>query len=1832
MDFSQASSLPNGNLEYTVTLDAEMPDLSSASFRVVFTGEFHLQYRVDYVVPDAVVAVRGDGLERTVEVTPPENSKGNLSLVYAADDAHISEVDSIWSSPHEIDTTEDFTDIAEGPSGQQSQGCQGIRGSETHYYVLYRNGTSRPSAGSGSYNYRTNSVRLPSGWSQSYSTPSSNQNTYMQIGRVVIFYCGPSASDRSSASGWRSGCVVLIPRGATGSQGCQGCRGLTGSRGPTGPRGATGATGATGPQGDKGDTGSRGPTGPRGSIGATGSQGCQGCQGCRGLTGSRGPTGATGSMGLRAPTYYPFVFYTRATRTPTRPTRGSFSFLRTSTASITSHSGWSLTPPTSVSDNQNIYSLQAWGVVHFNNVGNAVSSSLQIGCVTLVPRGCRGLTGARGSTGSQGCQGCRGLTGSRGATGPTGGAGPRGCCGTESVPFLFYRTLDRFPDYPSSGDTSFNATTRRASVRNWSTSSPSSVPSNQDLYVLSAWGIINYNAAGTASSGGLRLGCIYVVPRGCRGLTGPRGATGGTGSRGVQGPCGTKVEQFRLYARSATSPSTSGIGYNTSGDLTLTSSARNIWKLDRGDTQGSNTEWILDVYGYLNYSSTGTVTATHCIFGPFQVGSQGCQGLQGCRGLTGSTGPRGSTGATGARGPCGTNVEQFRLYTRRSSTPSTSGIGYNASGNLTLTSSARNIWTEDRSTLSGTQTEWILDVYGYLNYATDGTVTPTHCIYGPFQVGSQGCQGCDGVHGTDQFISVFYQAKSGLAPTAPPSARFNGSTISNTGSWSATAPTNYPLDQSLYVIYGYGVTSYSSTNVASYSVRWSCVFVIPRGCTGQRGAQGCGGTRVFQDVRYARSNATPSTSNISFNTSEVFSYPTQWKATLAETTGNETAWEVTVIGYINYTTGTAVASHCIFGPVQVGSQGVQGCRGIHGTSTGGDIFYRRSVTTPPKPNDPARSASGYTTTPPTGWFATPTAARAASTSGDLYYLFACCNRTYTPSGTSCYQTCYEEPIVIPRGCQGERGVRGYCGTCVVTIVLYRRSATIPPVTGVTYGAGGFTYPSWHTSIPSGTDPTWTITVYGYTNYSSGGTTYSHYIAGPTTVGAAGSPGSPGIHGTSSYAKTYYLAKSGAAPSAPISATWNGSVFAGVGAWVETPPTLTTGQNLYVVTGYGHTTYNAANVATYSTTWSCPYLVPRGCMGEDGDSSDVAWIYRRSASAPPKPVFDASDSTTGTWDQTTFVPPTDWTTTIPAGSDTLFISAAVLKGDNSIDYGCVITIPSQTGSGSTTSCPITYPDVLIDRTCLLLGNDGMRLPPNAVVPAPSGIVQNPTLGITFLWSEAVRGFTTGDVRLLNFSCTNAVATLTWPSNRPTQGTTWSATLNLPANTTGEVEISVPVGAAESTRVAGAHGPQVERLLRIRYNTVGVGDTTAPTVNVSYSAYASEIWFRWSEPVNDFTADDITFASTPTIAKGTLTQDDCVETLYRMPITVPVNANPIDLTVTIAANAVTDEAGNNNLVHTEVVSLTPRSNVTSVPSGTTLIWSVDQPFNQLHWLDTVLSRRPSGGAFMGVTDLIQNGDYLYGVAQVMHVRDTNTSQLARNREAGGAIFRVNLTSKVGTIVKAYTNYTQAARSLANYQNDVYWFEGSGYNYVNGQGHAVDDKIGIVRSQTPVSGCQVDRGLNFRSKLGRENATGGFDDHYGRHGGTVSPMRTRADDLLLVSGFGNFQLMNDSSSDVADLDNWTMIQYSNNVPLLLPTLQTNDKTGWDIISEIARITNSIIGFDGARLVFQPRGILKATLTETLTASGTTLSFNQGSIPLPQRGLLLVDDELIEYTFNIV
>ena len=143
---------------------------------------------------------------------------------------------------------------------------------------------------------------------------------------------------------------------------------------------------------------------------------------------------------------------------------------------------------------------------------------------------------------------------------------------------------------------------------------------------------------------------------------------------------------------------------------------------------------------------------------------------------------------------------------------------------------------------------------------------------------------------------------------------------------------------------------------------------------------------------------------------------------------------------------------------------------------------------------------------------------------------------------------------------------------------------------------------------------------------------------------------------------------------------------------------------------------------------------------------------------------------------------------------------------------------------------------------------------------------------------------------------------------------------------------------------------------------------------------------------------------------------------------------------------------------------------------------------------------------------------------------------------------------------------------------------------------------------------------------------DKFYGVHGGTASPIVEVSGKLHLITGYGDFDKVSDNDSEMARLANSQHIAYDTELSRQVVTLETNDKTAWDILKDAAILTNSYVAFDADTFHFKPKTPIKAKLQQAIPAQ----NYPSSSIYLkdltrdvfPSGGRLLIDDEIFTYT----
>ena len=236
--------------------------------------------------------------------------------------------------------------------------------------------------------------------------------------------------------------------------------------------------------------------------------------------------------------------------------------------------------------------------------------------------------------------------------------------------------------------------------------------------------------------------------------------------------------------------------------------------------------------------------------------------------------------------------------------------------------------------------------------------------------------------------------------------------------------------------------------------------------------------------------------------------------------------------------------------------------------------------------------------------------------------------------------------------------------------------------------------------------------------------------------------------------------------------------------------------------------------------------------------------------------------------------------------------------------------------------------------------------------------------------------------------------------------------------------------------------------------------------------------------------------------------------------------------------------------------------------------------------------AGGAFTGVLESVLIGDSLYLVVQVRKFTQTidddgelvtpeNPENFLSDLQAGAALVRVNTANCQFELLKAYSDVALAARSLTVDDMTLYFLEGSHYMYEDAVIFSDSnwrEKVGYLYKLEHPSGIIEEVGLNWRSATTEENPdTETTDYFYGVHGATTAPIAISNEALHIITGFGNFDDIGQPRGEypVDRIGNWNWIQYHDQINQRLSEVLTNGRTGFDILKDIAILTNSIIGF---------------------------------------------------------
>jgi hypothetical protein len=283
----------------------------------------------------------------------------------------------------------------------------------------------------------------------------------------------------------------------------------------------------------------------------------------------------------------------------------------------------------------------------------------------------------------------------------------------------------------------------------------------------------------------------------------------------------------------------------------------------------------------------------------------------------------------------------------------------------------------------------------------------------------------------------------------------------------------------------------------------------------------------------------------------------------------------------------------------------------------------------------------------------------------------------TPISAATYQTrwveAYEALALFLAAITGRPGTGGTPGLNNAPVFAYQRSASgapaLPSAT-VTYDFAAKTLTGlnngWTAAIPAGTNPLY-ITAATASSATNTDTIASGEWAAAQQWTKDGAPGADGLSTATVY--LYQRNTTGIAPSAPsVTSTWTFATATLTGhnnGWTQTDPGEASGGFLFWTTATALALATASTDTIAAGEWAAVRRMAKdGDPGPNGLANIIVYAYQRSASGAP-----ALPTATTTYDFSTKVLTglnNGWSATVPAGTATLYITAATASSNTGSD--------------------------------------------------------------------------------------------------------------------------------------------------------------------------------------------------------------------------------------------------------------------------------------------------------------------------------------------------------------------------------------------------------------------------------------------------------------------------------------------------------------------------------------------------------------------------------------
>lgn len=275
-------------------------------------------------------------------------------------------------------------------------------------------------------------------------------------------------------------------------------------------------------------------------------------------------------------------------------------------------------------------------------------------------------------------------------------------------------------------------------------------------------------------------------------------------------------------------------------------------------------------------------------------------------------------------------------------------------------------------------------------------------------------------------------------------------------------------------------------------------------------------------------------------------------------------------------------------------------------------------------------------------------------------------RLYQAGGTTTLVDQETVPVVSD-------GAAGGPGSNSALVYAYQRATSAPstPSANVTYtfasGAISGLNNGWSATIPAGTNPLY-VTIATASGTGTTDTIAPAEWSSPVVFVQNGVDGSPGAAGLSAASVFLYQRTSTATPPSVAttgSATYTfatGGITGQPSGWTSTVPAAANGGYLWAIQATASS--NTATDTIANTEWTAPNLIAQdGAAGNPGASNALIYIYQRGTSAPALP----SAATTYTFATGALTGLNNgWTTTIPAGTNPLYVSTATASSSGATD--------------------------------------------------------------------------------------------------------------------------------------------------------------------------------------------------------------------------------------------------------------------------------------------------------------------------------------------------------------------------------------------------------------------------------------------------------------------------------------------------------------------------------------------------------------------------------------